>query len=284
MSFKPPENKVPRGYIEEDDPQVSRFGHPAPPWLVNYADLMTELVCFFIILYALTAVLNKNIQQAKKDIDNIIKEEQLQAEVKITKEGIRMTMEDKGGADSFFQVGKAELTPKMLHILSKMGPLIRKLPNEVLIEGHTDNVPINSEEFPSNWELSSARALTVLHHLVEEYQVDSSRISAIGFGEFRPRAKNDTPENRARNRRVVFFIKNNPPKPEIEEPDKALKKVKSAAAEHKVASHTPEAAKQVTAGPSVNLVPDSYGLAPTKTSDELKSDINKTFPDTPPSH
>lgn len=211
---QPQHNRAPKGFIPDNDPRVSQFGHPAPPWLVNYADLMTELVCFFIILYALSAVLSKNIQQAKKDIDQIIKEEKLQAEVKITKEGIRLTLEEKG-TDSFFEVGKAELTPKMVHIMTKIGPLLKKMPNEVLIEGHTDNIPIETEQFPSNWELSSARAHTVLHYLIDQYGIEPARISAIGYGEFRPRALNDTPENRARNRRVVFFIKNVPPKPEI---------------------------------------------------------------------
>jgi chemotaxis protein MotB len=203
-----------RNMIDADDPRVSKFGHPAPPWLVNYADLMTELVCFFIILYALSAVFNQNVRRAKREIDQIIKEEKLVAETRLTKEGVRVTLEEKG-TDAYFEVGKADLTPKMMHVLSKMGPVFKKINNEILIEGHTDNLPISSDQYPSNWELSSARAATVLHHLIDQYGIEPTRISAVGYGEFRPRVPNDTPEDRAHNRRVVFFIKNSPPKPEI---------------------------------------------------------------------
>ncbi len=279
MAFAQTENKVPRGYIEEDDPQVSRFGHPAPPWLVNYADLMTEMVCFFIILYALSAVLSKNIQQAKKEIDRIIEEEQLQADVKITKEGIRLTLEDQGGADSFFKIGKADLTPKMVHLMMKIGPLLKNMPNEVLIEGHTDNVPIDTDRFPSNWELSSARALTVLHHLIEEHQLDPRRVSAIGYGEFRPRAPNDTPENRARNRRVVFFIKNVPPKFDDEaksDKEKAVAKADGQASAKPAVTEHPSGH-----APAVKVTTDSSGLVPVKQLDQVQADMDKTFPRTP---
>lgn len=206
MYKRPPARNV----IDEDDPRVSKFGHPAPPWLVNYADLMTELVCFFIILYALSAVLSKHIQNAKKELDRIITEEKLNAKTTITKEGVRFTLEEQG-TNAYFQIGKAELTEKMAHLLTKLGPLFKSLPNEIIIEGHTDNTPITTDTYPSNWELSAARSLTVLHHLIENYKIEPFRISAIGYGEFRPAGPNDTPEDRAKNRRVVFFIKNVPP-------------------------------------------------------------------------
>ena len=210
-----PSRIQPRNLIEEDDPRVSKFGHPAPPWLVNYADLMTELVCFFIILYALSAVLSKHIQNAKKELDKIIKEENLKAKTTITKEGVRFSLEEQGDY-AYFASGKADLTDKMVHLLTKLGPLFKSLPNEIVIEGHTDARPISSDEYASNWELSSARALTVLHHLVDDYHLEQERVSAIGYGEFRPAAPNDTPENMAKNRRVVFFIKNVPPKKNID--------------------------------------------------------------------
>jgi|GEM_PF-248898 len=216
MYKRPPARNV----IDEEDPRVSKFGHPAPPWLVNYADLMTELVCFFIILYALSAVLSKHIQAAKKELDRIIVEEKLNAKTTITKEGVRFTLEEQG-TNAYFQIGKADLTEKMMHLMTKLGPLFKSLPNEIIIEGHTDNAPISSGEYPSNWELSTARALTVLHHLIENYKIEPYRISAIGYGEFRPAAPNDTVENRAKNRRVVFFIKNVPPQYAAEERKRA---------------------------------------------------------------
>ncbi|MEW6042450.1 MAG: flagellar motor protein MotB, partial [Elusimicrobiota bacterium] len=74
-----------RNLIDEDDPRVSQIGHPAPPWLVNYADLMTEMVCFFIILYALSAALNKNIQNAAEVVKEMMEKGEIAGEVKIDK-------------------------------------------------------------------------------------------------------------------------------------------------------------------------------------------------------
>jgi len=75
-----------RSMIPEDDPRVAQIGHPAPPWLVNYADLMTELVCFFVILYALSAALNKNMQNAQEQIKEMIEKGQMAGQVKMDKE------------------------------------------------------------------------------------------------------------------------------------------------------------------------------------------------------
>ena len=77
--------------IDEDDPRVAKIGHPAPPWLINYADLMTELVCFFVILYALSAVLNKNVQKAFTEMQEVMKEEKMAGEAKMTKEGLKIS-------------------------------------------------------------------------------------------------------------------------------------------------------------------------------------------------
>ena len=88
--------RPPKGFISESDPRVSLIGHPAPPWLVNYADLMTELVCFFVILYALSAALNKDIQQARKDIEDLMAEEKIAGEVTVDKEGMHISLEEEG--------------------------------------------------------------------------------------------------------------------------------------------------------------------------------------------
>ena len=74
------------------------------------------------------------------------------------------------------------------------------------VEGHTDNLPINTPRFPSNWELSTARATSVIRYLIEEENLDPERLSAAGYGEYRPIDANDTPEGRARNRRVDLVI------------------------------------------------------------------------------
>ena len=203
----------PRHLIDENDPRVSQIGHPAPPWLVNYADLMTELVCFFVILYALSAALSKNIQNAKQAVEKMMNEEKLQGEVKVDREGMRISLEEQGQV-AFFESGKADLTLKMIEILNKMTPTLKKLAetNEIVIEGHTDNVPIATAHFASNWELSTARATSVVRHLVFKKHLSPNKFGAIGYGEYRSVASHDTPEHKARNRRVVFFVKSAPPK------------------------------------------------------------------------
>src|SRR3989339_2201867 len=95
--------KAPKGFIDETDPKVCQIGHPAPPWLVNYADLMTEMVCFFVILYALSAALNKNMQNAQQEIQQMMKDGELQnVEVKMDKDGLKISLEEQK-EKAFFQ-------------------------------------------------------------------------------------------------------------------------------------------------------------------------------------
>jgi len=201
-----------RNVIDADDPRVSKFGHPAPPWLINYADLMTELVCFFIILYALSAALSKNMVNAKEKLDEMMKDQQMQGEVKMTKEGLSLSLEEQEGT-AYFESGKAEITEQGKNVLSKITPILAALPNEVVIEGHTDNIPIHTSRFDTNWELSTARATSVVKYFVNTEKLPPQRLSAIGYGEYKSIAPNDTPEGRNKNRRVVFLIKNNKAKP-----------------------------------------------------------------------
>ena len=83
------------------------------------------------------------------------------------------------------------------------------MPNHIRIEGHTDNRPINTAKYPSNWELSSDRATQVVRYLTDQHSFDPKRISALGFGEYRPMATNDNDEDRARNRRVDIVVLTN---------------------------------------------------------------------------
>lgn len=200
--------RAPKGFISESDPKVALIGHPAPAWLVNYADLMTELVCFFVILYALSAALNKNVQNAASQIQQMMDKGQVRGEVKIDKEGLKITIEEQGGA-SFFQTGAADPTAEIDSKLALLVPNLRKLAadHEILVEGHTDDQPIHNLYFDSNWELSTARATSVTRLLIEKYGLPAGHIGAVGYGDTRPIAPNDTPENRAKNRRVVFFVK-----------------------------------------------------------------------------
>jgi|CXWL01.1.fsa_nt_gi flagellar motor protein MotB len=210
--------RAPKGFIDISDPKVCKVGHPAPAWVVCYADLMTELVCFFVILYALSAALNKNVQSAAQQVKDMMDQGKMKGEVKIDKEGLKISIEEQGGA-SFFGVGAAEPTPEIDSKLALLTPALAKLAidHEILVEGHTDGQNIHNDYFDSNWELSTARATSVARLLIEKYRMPAENLGAVGYGGNRPIAPNDTPEGRARNRRVVIFVKSSAiPKPKAE--------------------------------------------------------------------
>jgi chemotaxis protein MotB len=105
-----------------------------------------------------------------------------------------------------FESGEADLKMGGKEILDQLEGLFLQFSNEIVVEGHTDNVPINTVNYPTNWELSADRAVRVVRYLCEEKSVPESRLSAIGYGEYRPIANNDTATNRALNRRVNLLI------------------------------------------------------------------------------
>lgn len=107
---------------------------------------------------------------------------------------------------TLFDSGKAELKPEAKELLDKIVPVLKEnYLYSVWVEGHTDNLPIYTEKFPSNWELSAARAINVVKYL-EKRGLKKERLSAVGYGEYRPLLPNDTPEHRAFNRRVEIGI------------------------------------------------------------------------------
>jgi len=110
--------------------------------------------------------------------------------------------------DILFPSGSATLSPPARAVLEKLADTLKPLPYPMRVEGHTDNRPINTFNFPSNWELSAARAASVVH-LLTERGIDASRLAVIGLGEFRPQANNSTEEGRNTNRRVSIVILNN---------------------------------------------------------------------------
>ncbi|MCM8795830.1 MAG: OmpA family protein [Candidatus Omnitrophica bacterium] len=109
-------------------------------------------------------------------------------------------------APFLFEKGKDVLRPESKPLLDQIGGFLKKYPSLIKIEGHTDNTPIHTPRFPSNWELSIARANSIMKYLLKEYRIASERIEAVGYGEYRPAFPNDSDENRAKNRRVVFEI------------------------------------------------------------------------------
>lgn len=141
----------------------------------------------------------------------LLLEERLAQEIK--DKDIRLKMNEKGlvitfVADVLFDSGKAKIKSGAFGGLDKVARILQEnVPQlNIGIEGHTDNVPIKSSGWKSNWELSTARALSVLHYLVDEKDISPDRVSAIGYGEYKPVASNDTKEGRQLNRRVEIVI------------------------------------------------------------------------------
>ena len=122
--------------------------------------------------------------------------------ISISEEGLEMKLSDK----ALFRVGSATLAPQILPLLKKIGQVISQTAFAVRVEGHTDNLPIHTKRFPSNWELSTLRAVNVLRYFVEKCHIPVQRISAVGFGEYQPLFDNTTAEQQAKNRRVEIIL------------------------------------------------------------------------------
>jgi chemotaxis protein MotB len=210
--------------------------------MVTYGDLMSLLLTFFVLLVSFSSIQESKFLQAlgslkgalgvlpkyestvfrqyvlmpklsrrervrvsmmMKKLQQALKEMKLDKKVKlnIKKDGILIRID----APVLFDLGKANLKPEVYPVLDKIAELTQGWPNEIRIEGHTDNLPIHTAEFPSNWELSAARAISVLRYFVSR-GIPASRLAAVGYGEFHPLVPNTTPENRAKNRRVEIYI------------------------------------------------------------------------------
>jgi len=127
------------------------------------------------------------------------------------KNSIYFSMDGRGleisfADDVFFDSGKADIKDNMKTILDKIAVVLNQFDNTIAIEGHTDNQPIIKGDFASNWQLSSMRASNVVQYLSETDHLTPERLYSVGYGQYRPEATNDTPEGRARNRRVNMVI------------------------------------------------------------------------------
>jgi len=137
-------------------------------------------------------------------VKKLVEETRLADEVEILQgpRGVRLRV--KGGL--FFQPGQADLRTAAMPFLNGVAKILNKSKFYLIIEGHTDNLPIHTEVFPTNWELSAARATAVVRTLVQEGQISAKRLAAIGFGPYYPLESNRTPEGRRKNRRVEFIF------------------------------------------------------------------------------
>jgi chemotaxis protein MotB len=153
---------------------------------------------------AMQAKLEQEVQEQaeelKENLDQEISEGLLDVERESTKIIIRI--QEKGS----FPSGHATLNPEFFQVISKITDVIAHTPGKIIVAGHTDNIPISTARFRSNWELSSARAVTVVHAMLSNAALDENRFLIQGFADSRPLVPNDSGENRAKNRRVELII------------------------------------------------------------------------------
>jgi chemotaxis protein MotB len=112
-----------------------------------------------------------------------------------------------------FASGSADLKASSLGAMDSLASVLKRLPNDLRVEGHTDNVPINTPQFPSNWHLSVARAVNVGYYLILHHGLVAERVQVVGYSEYQPLVMNDTPEHRSLNRRVDIVIITGVPHP-----------------------------------------------------------------------
>ncbi|MBU2572876.1 MAG: flagellar motor protein MotB [Elusimicrobia bacterium] len=205
-----------------------------PLWMLVLTCIMTNLMLFFLILYVssvspevnagLVEGLNRQVaggslkEKKAGDILQKFKEKDAAATLKaeLQKTGLRdlaeVQLTDKFiriniAAPILFRSGKAELEPNALQVLPVMGKLLEKFnQHDILIEGHTDNIPVKSGNYPTNWALSAARANSVVDYLAANFSIPQEKLVSAAYGEYRPVAPNDTPEGRARNRRIEIVV------------------------------------------------------------------------------
>jgi chemotaxis protein MotB len=221
-------------------------------WLVSYADFITLLFAFFVVMFASSQVNKKKvggiaayfeayIKDGNAKAAQVLKEylgsaetgtvpkpsaelatmgelapvqEQLSAELaqEITEGKVALSIQPRGlvlslRESALFPPGQDLFNPEAIPILGKVAEALRKLPDQpVRLEGHTDNTPIQTERFPSNWELSAARANAVLGLLCGRLELDPKRFAVAGYANYHPVVDNNTPEGRAHNRRVDIVV------------------------------------------------------------------------------
>ncbi|MEW5946827.1 MAG: OmpA family protein [bacterium] len=149
----------------------------------------------------------------EKRMNELQKQIQQQLEEYVEKGNIlQIKAGDKGeiyvtlGSQALFDSGMADLKPEFHTALDAVSKIVKDNYLQVHVEGHTDNVPISTARFPSNWELSSARAISVVNYMKEKHGVPPPYLSAIGYGEYRPKDSNETPEGRQSNRRIEIRL------------------------------------------------------------------------------
>lgn len=228
-------------------------------WLLTYADMITLLLAFFIILYASSQVdakkytdLVSSVRTAfgvplpprpivrvgdggdkllpipdmvgvlVKELTGLLEKEIEEGSVEIQKTEAGIVLRFREAV--LFGLGRASLSGEAKEILDKITPPLLDIPNAIEVEGHTDNLPIRSPIFPSNWELSVGRATAVVRYLVEVHRFPPGRLAARGMADNRPLVPNDATRGNPRNRRVELHIRASARFPSVAAPAGAVRR------------------------------------------------------------
>jgi chemotaxis protein MotB len=151
-----------------------------------------------------TSIPKASITEVKQQLETLLKREIANNNVRLAQDerGLTVSLAEAG----FFDPGSASMHPESLAAVDRIAETLRPLGYNLRVEGHTDNIPIHTAQFPSNWELSTGRAIFVLQYLITNGNIPPQRLSAVGYGEYRPVTSNDTVEGRAANRRVDLVV------------------------------------------------------------------------------
>jgi chemotaxis protein MotB len=222
-------------------------------WLLSYADFITLLMVFFIIMYSMSVVNQAKFQSLAQSLneamsgsnasalppgetsppldppldplpqppeDDALEQAALedvyqQILESLQKNGLQdsvgLSIDERGlvislNAMATFESGRAEIQPSFIPQLITIADILNSIDNYVRIEGHTDNVLVGAGPYQSNWELSTARATSLVQLFIHNSEILPAKLSAVGYGEYRPVASNDTSEGRAKNRRVDIVV------------------------------------------------------------------------------
>ncbi len=211
----------------------------ADRWLLTYADLITLLLGLFVILYTVSKIDGEKYGRIIAALGGIfgrdpatvvaaspvigppgtapVHSERYQVEraiassIPIDNSTISVSQNERGVTvhimdELLFASGSADLKPGALSLLSNLAAVLKALPNDIRVEGHTDDVPIQTAQFPSNWHLSVARAVNTAHYMVNTCHLVPERVSVVGYSAYHPLVPNTSEANRAKNRRVDIVI------------------------------------------------------------------------------
>jgi len=233
---------------EELQPPKEEVEEGAPIWAVTFGDLMSLLMCFFVLLLSFSeidrnkyrvvsgsvknafgiqrkkpvfespkgskmiarefdqAIILTKIEKVVKEIINELEGEYEELKGLVEVESVENQLTIRMMGEATFDTGRADLRSEFIPLLRKIGEVLGKTKAEIIIAGHTDNVPLSSGPFGSNLGLSMARAGSVAEFLLSKKNIDPRKLSTMGFGEYRPLASNDTAEGRRKNRRVEIIV------------------------------------------------------------------------------